>query len=76
MWRFIEGVKPPAEKRKDVDRGQYFKEYDVKRARTFNSKWQIDHPWLEDSSEGSKVGADYLNIGCRHIREIEVEIER
>ncbi|KAK3102932.1 hypothetical protein FSP39_015038 [Pinctada imbricata] len=31
MWRFIEGVKPPAEKRKDVDRGQYFKQYDVKR---------------------------------------------
>ena len=45
------GVKPP-EKRKDGDRGQYYKEYEEKRARAFNTKSTVDHPWLKDSNEG------------------------
>ena len=63
MWRHIQGVsKPETQKRKVDDRTGYFKQYDIKRARSFNTKWRepgcdrrhlvvvcnlcIDQPWL------------------------------
>lgn len=48
------GVKARAPKRDapPTSRHDYHKEYDKKRKRTYNTKWETDHPWLKFTPTG------------------------
>ncbi|CAC5426491.1 unnamed protein product [Mytilus coruscus] len=52
MWKYISGAMPP-QKRKNEDKGTYFREYEkTKRVRNYSTYWEKDRSWLKVSEEG------------------------
>ena len=57
MWQYIKGVKPPTQKRKldEEEKKQHSADYEKKRQRKYDRKWEETFPWLSTNDDGKMI---------------------